>query len=239
MSHWLIEPAAHNNALWCDAVCRVHGRPGEFHDGLWLNRLGTPAFYPDVVTLAGPPPGQMRAIAALIEQRPGRLWAVKDSFACLDLRPLGFAPLFDAAWIGLDSDTPQRLPLPADHRSTLIHSPAELALWEEAWAGERPAASPTFRPALLTDDILFVAIMTEGRIVGGGILNRGAGVVGLSNVFARRISAESVWSDLVTRARHAFPGQPLVGYEQAGDLAAPLRAGFIPLGNLQVWLSTP
>ena len=34
--------AAHNNALWCDAVCRAHDRPGEFHDTLWLTRLGAP-----------------------------------------------------------------------------------------------------------------------------------------------------------------------------------------------------
>jgi hypothetical protein len=36
--------AAHNNAMWCDAVCRAHDRPGEFHEALWLTRLGTPRF---------------------------------------------------------------------------------------------------------------------------------------------------------------------------------------------------
>ena len=30
--------AARNNAEWCDAVCRAHGNPGEFHDDIWLNR---------------------------------------------------------------------------------------------------------------------------------------------------------------------------------------------------------
>ena len=30
--------AARNNAQWCDAVCRAHGNPGEFHDDIWLNR---------------------------------------------------------------------------------------------------------------------------------------------------------------------------------------------------------
>jgi hypothetical protein len=32
--------AAHNNAMWCDAVCRAHDHPGEFHGALWLTRLG-------------------------------------------------------------------------------------------------------------------------------------------------------------------------------------------------------
>jgi hypothetical protein len=38
--------AARNNALWCDAVCRAHDRPGEFHDTPWLTRLGALRFYP-------------------------------------------------------------------------------------------------------------------------------------------------------------------------------------------------
>src|SRR3954464_2111305 len=60
--------AAQNNAIWCDAVCRAHDRPGEFHEVLWLNRLGTPRFYPDVVTTAGveATPTQIAAIADLI-----------------------------------------------------------------------------------------------------------------------------------------------------------------------------
>jgi len=39
--------AARNNAEWCDAVCRAHGNPGEFHDGIWLNRKPVPRFYPN------------------------------------------------------------------------------------------------------------------------------------------------------------------------------------------------
>ncbi|WP_223635000.1 hypothetical protein [Corallococcus sp. EGB] len=32
---WL--PAVQNNAEWCDTVCRAHGHPGRFEQGLWLN----------------------------------------------------------------------------------------------------------------------------------------------------------------------------------------------------------
>src|SRR6202795_4077761 len=83
--------AAHNNALWCDAVCRAHDRPGEFYDTLWLTRLGTPRFYPDAVTIAGveAAPAQMEAIAALVGSTRRREWFVKDSFQSLDLDLLG------------------------------------------------------------------------------------------------------------------------------------------------------
>ena len=89
--------AARNNALWCDAVCRAYGRPGEFHDTLWLTRLGAPRFYPDAVTLSGSEsaPAQIEAIAALVGSTREREWAVKDSFQALELNSLGFEPLFE------------------------------------------------------------------------------------------------------------------------------------------------
>jgi hypothetical protein len=92
--------AAYNNALWCDAVCSAHDCPGEFHEKLWINRLGTPRYYPDVVTLAGAvtAPAQTAAIFALVQSPRRTGWSVKDSFHCLDLSELGFTPLFDAEW---------------------------------------------------------------------------------------------------------------------------------------------
>src|SRR5580692_2295285 len=79
--------AAHNNALWCDAVCRAQDRPGEFHQALWLARLETPRFYPNAVTTAGveTAPAQLGAIADLIGSNRRRAWFVKDSFHCLRL----------------------------------------------------------------------------------------------------------------------------------------------------------
>src|SRR5215471_9267661 len=82
--------AARNNALWCDAVCRAHDRPGEFHDTLWLNRLGAPRFYPDAVTLSGveSAPAQIETIATLVGSAREREWAIKDSFQSLELNSL-------------------------------------------------------------------------------------------------------------------------------------------------------
>ncbi|WP_234681932.1 hypothetical protein [Bradyrhizobium monzae] len=102
--------AAHNNAMWCDAVCRAHDHPGEFHEALWLTRLGTPRFYPDAVTTAGveAAPAQLEVIADLIGSNRRREWFVKDSFHCLHLESLGFETLFDAEWITMSGAAGRR-----------------------------------------------------------------------------------------------------------------------------------
>ena len=234
-------PAAYNNAMWCDAVCRAHDRPGEFHETLWLTRLGTPRFYPDVVTTADveAAPAQLKAIVDLIGSTRRREWFVKDSFHSLRLNSLGFEPLFDAEWIAMSGARPDvRHNLP-DYRSTIVTDEAGLIAWERSWAGEeaKAAAIPqprVFMPRLLADDgIVFVSIQGEDDISGGGILNRGADVVGLSNLFGSKI--DWVWRSLTAIAGEVFPGLPLVGYEHGNDLAAAKLAGFETIGPLRIW----
>ena len=89
---------ARNNALWCDAVCRAHGVPGEFVGGLWLNRQPVPRFYSNVVTLSPKDPAGQRAwVEHLMTRRAS--FSVKDSFVALDLSRLGFDVLFEATWL--------------------------------------------------------------------------------------------------------------------------------------------
>src|SRR5829696_978573 len=95
-----VELAAHNNAIWCDTICRAHGIPAEFHDQLWLSRQPVPRFYPNAVTFALPP-GMKQLIQIqklLAEALPGSA-AVKDSFCRLELPPLAFRLLFEATWL--------------------------------------------------------------------------------------------------------------------------------------------
>jgi hypothetical protein len=235
--------AARNNALWCDAVCRAHDRPGEFHDALWLTPLGAPRFYPDAVTLSGMESAaeHMEAIAALVESARDREWAVKDSFHSLELNSLGFEPLFDAEWVALSPPPPDLTHHPAaEYRSTIVTGKAGLIAWEKAWAGEEGNAATisephVFMPALLAQpDILFISIQEDGGTVGGGILNRGSEVVGLSNLFGR-IGMEKVWRILVAMAVEAFPGLPLVAYDRGHELAAAHEAGFKTVGPLRIW----
>jgi hypothetical protein len=209
--------AALNNAHWCDAVCRAHGRPGTFLPHAWVNAEPVPRFYPNAVTIA-------HDEAAIAEQRstidillkshlPGR-WAVKDSFNALDLSRQGFDVLFEASWI--------RNVMPVDGPSTDI-------AWQQETQGKTP---------LPFDDANF-AMFTGRRgygVVAGGMLYRADGVVGLSNVVADAADAVAVWRSLSLLATKMFPRMPLVGYESGRELQAASDAGFETGDPLLVWV---
>jgi hypothetical protein len=160
----LIVQAAENNALWCDAVCRANGAPGVFYDSIWINQHHVPPFYPNAITLTpGGAAEQLALIRELAAERSS--FSVKDSFAALDLRPLGFDVLFEATWLGRTADG--RRPTAEGGRRTTDHElgegpgsaspggrgpaagsqqsaplawsvvggPEALARWEAAWAG--------------------------------------------------------------------------------------------------------
>lgn len=227
---------AANNAGWCDAVGRAHGLPGEFHPALWLNRAAMPPYYPNAVTLTpDETAAQLTAIGGLAATQPAL--AVKDSFATLDLRPLGFDVLFEATWLWREADAP----LPAGRALdwSAVAGADGLAYWEAAWAGRDapPAgAERIFRPPLLAEPgVTFLAGTRGGRIVAVAVANQTGAVVGLSNVFTPDGDAAAVYAEAVAFAGRLFPGRALVGYERGDDLAAALRAGFAPVGLLRVW----
>jgi hypothetical protein len=236
-----LRDAAENNARWCDAVCRAHGCPGEFQEGLWVNLLPVPPFYPNAVTT------DERAVVAQLQQiqritaRLGSGWGVKDSFRTLDLVPLGFRPLFDATWIYRAADLALLGRAPCGVRWDRIPSaPGPLAEWETSWrGGPHTAKSRQFPPALLHEEgVAFLAARRGGvgPIVAGAIVNRTGEVAGLSNVFAQDGDLAGCWTGCVALASALFPGLPLAGYEQGAQLDAALAAGFEPLGSLRVWL---
>ena len=198
-------------------MCRAAGRPGRFLPGLWINAQEVPRFYPNMVTLAADAAAQDDQLANLeilaASHLPGR-WAVKDSFAALDLARRGFEPLLEASWI--------RATVPAEGPTTDIE-----------WRRE-----DTDRQPLPHGDPAFVRFTGRRgfRVVAGGMLYRGAGVVGLGNVVAEAPDAVAVWRSLIVLAAQAFPRLPLVGYESGDDLAAALDAGFEIGDPLRVWV---
>lgn len=170
----------------------------------------------------------------LLHAAPSRSLSVKDSFGCLDIGILGFAPLFDAEWFcafELDLRVPNNA---GSVRWTFVGSDADLARWEQAW---RPGSMlRTFRPKLLArPDIRFVYGLVDDKPIGGGILNATDEVTGLSNVFASGIATEAVLQGLVSMAWTWRPRQLLVGYESGADLAAARRVGFETIGRLRIW----
>ncbi|MCA0303395.1 MAG: hypothetical protein LCH95_13415 [Proteobacteria bacterium] len=179
-----------------------------------------PRFYPNLVTLAADAEAQAEQRANLdilaASHLPGR-WAVKDSFAALDLARHGFDVLLEASWM--------RAVLPVDG------PPGDIE-WrrEDKGSQKLPYDDPDF--AWFTGRRGF-------RVVAGGMLYRAAGVVGVANVVAEAADAVAVWRSLIVLAAQAFPRLPLVGYEQGEELAAALDAGFEIGDPLRVWVRSP
>jgi hypothetical protein len=274
-----VSSAARNNAEWCAAVCRTHAIPYEVDDAAWSSPRRTPAYYPDAVTLR--PDAREDDVLRRIDTSWG--CSVKDSFATLDLTAHGFTPLLHGRWFhrpasepatapgtgpGKDTDTGIPNKGEADACAATVRDPERLAAWISAWHGggvtpdgEVPAVPDVFRPSLLLDpEVRVLAVRdrdggSRGPLVGGAVLNLGAGLVGVTNVFTvARDATPRVWSAVVRGAAEHFPHVPLVGYAAAtGAHAAtgpagttttnpgpateiPLPPGFRPLGSLRVWL---
>jgi hypothetical protein len=216
--------AVRNNAIWCDVVCRAHGRPGKFLPDLWINHQPTPRFYPNVVTLTRPRDvsTQLRAIALLDERGLTGDWGVKDSFCALDLAASGFQVVVEAHWLW----RPATLPPPRAERTGIrwarIKDAAALTVWEAAWEGPTGDEAPplVFLPGLLA----------------GAVASRTDDVVGLSNVFTPAVDGVHFWAGCVAGAMAAFPGLPLVGYEGGEALSIAQTLGFATVGPLRVWI---
>ncbi|WP_329456205.1 hypothetical protein [Streptomyces sp. NBC_01497] len=260
-----IASAARNNAEWCAAVCRSHGIPYETGEAAWWSVRRTPAYYPDAVTLR--PDAVAEDILRRVDTSAG--CSVKDSFATLDLTAHGFTPLLHGTWFHRPADPPGNPSgAPAGPRTVpgsrttadVVRDAGRLAAWVSAWHGGSgtgsgaegdsgrhiPAAPDVFRPTLLRDPAVRVlTVHRDGAPVGGAVLNLGAGLVGVTNVFTLGApGTPSVWSAVVRAAADHFPGVPLVGYatesgpDAEADAGEPLPPGFRPLGALRVWLRT-
>ncbi|MFC8132100.1 hypothetical protein [Streptomyces sp. NPDC057302] len=229
--------AARNNAEWCDAVCRAHGLSGEFDAGTWSSARRTPPLYPDGISLT--PEASARDLVARIDTAsPG--CSVKDSFACLDLEPLGFEVLFEAQWIHRPAGAAPAGLSPAVRWEPLKGADS-LSAWEDAWS-DGDGSTALFRPELLDGATTFLAgTSRDGRIVAGAVASPDESVVGISNLFATGDEPggeESAWSGCLTEVARLWPGLPVVGYESGESLDAAVRQGFSPIGPLRVWLHT-
>jgi hypothetical protein len=231
--------AARNNAELCDAVCRAHENPGEFHDDMWLNRNPVPRFYPKAGTLAVSGPRQLALIDELIAARLPPGWAVKDSFSMLDLGSRGFRILFDAEWIYLPvSRVKEIAAVRTSTRWEIVRDAFALAEWESAWSRSSGDTSKDriFLPPLLENkDVALSAGFRDGHIVAGALANRSDGVVGWSNFFAPAAEMFDQSAAALATISAAFPGLPIVGYEHGDDLGNAHSVGFESIGPLRIW----
>jgi hypothetical protein len=233
----LIRRAALNNARWCDAVCRAHGAAGDFRADMWLNRREVPRLYPNVVTLNEDVDEQLRGIEDLERALPSG-WAVKDSFATLDLTALGFRVLFEAHWIVRSESAPLPDATLEGVRWATITTAHDLTRWERAWRAapgnqipEKDAA--IFGPALLIEhEVVVIAAYQDGEIVAGFIANRSDGLVGFTNMFLPARKAGVFAAGCVAAISTAFPGMPIMAY--APKPAASRALGFEAIGPLRI-----
>jgi hypothetical protein len=209
--------AALNNATWCASVIRAHGKAAHFAPTLWWSVEPSPPLYPRAITLA--PTLDSGATQRLARLSPGD--AVKDCFAALALD--GFDLLFDGTWFW-------RAPKGGSPAPVYVRTPEALARWIAAW-GEGEGILPE---TLLADPSVLILALGED-LEAGCILNRGAELAGLSNLFGRDAAARA---RMIEAAAREAGQHPLVGYEAAGADEDWRSAGFQPLGPLRVLLKS-
>lgn len=243
MERTALRSAVWNNAIWCDAVCRAHGTPGEFLTGAWVCRAPAPPFYPNIVTLAGKEDtAALGYVQELLDQGLPGGWGVKDSFGSLDLSEYGFERLFEAEWIHKPGGSPPpQVDIPGVHWRRISRA-GELQAWERAWLGEG-ADSPSqgrhriLLPALLGDEsVVILGAFRGGQIVAGVIGTVSGDVVGVSNVFVRSEGRLPYLNGCVEQLQKRFPGRGLVGYEGGAALQEIHKVGFQSIGPLRIWV---
>jgi hypothetical protein len=217
--------AAHNNAEWCDVVCRTHGVETRFDRDVWVALHRSPPLYPDAVTLTE----EVLTGRMLRRVDTSSGCSIKDSLAALDLSPHGFRVLFEAEWI---HRRPPDRPVPDSLTWHRVRTPDELRAWGAAHGG-----GAVFRPALLHDPAVAIVVACDGDAVAAGAIgHRGTAAIGVSNLFANTAPIDQVWMGAVAAICTQFPDLPLVGYETGVHLLAARRAGFVSVGPLRVWL---
>jgi len=237
----LWQQAAANNAAWCDAMLRSHGRATSTTPHLWQTSGKPPLYYPHAVTLGGQchAKAQYADIARMTEttQRAGRRLAIKDSFTSLDLAPLGYEVLFSADWLCLSAGTQVRPDTDVAATWQPVHSASDLQQWELAWHGAGQAPGTFLLPLLAHHAVTILAGYRDGQIVAGCSLYRSESTVGYTNLFMPTDDPESWRKACIAEIARRHPDCPLIGYESDTDSMAMQEIGCRKIGSLQVWQS--
>ena len=234
MSDSLLLDAIRNNAEWCDAFVRASGGAAEFRESWWWNGARSPELYPNLITLSRlDRTQQLDAIQQLLERGLGTDWGVKDSFAALDLKPLGFRLLFDAQWFGIATAPLSEEDEEDDIDWFFVEDEETFDEWQDAWGEE----SDFFPPALLEDpNIAFAFARTDETISAGAIFNRDAGVCGFSNFFVAADEQAQFFPSALAKARAWSGGLTVVGYTSEAALDELAFEALERLGPLRIWL---
>jgi hypothetical protein len=210
---------------WYDDLCALHGVGSILVDGLWSALDTPPPLHSDAVVVE--PGVTADRVLARLDGRDR--CGVKDSFATMDLAGLGMELLFSATWIHREPAPDRRPGAPAGW--VPVTGADELS----AWTGQHDTREVLLPPLLRRAHFRILARYVDDHIVAGAIARLGSGTVDVSNVYA--VPGHRVdWAELAEVVGAFFPGRQLVGYERGDALAAALDGGFVPLGELRVWV---
>jgi hypothetical protein len=221
-----VDTAVFNNIVWCGIVCDTHGITQTSNEYVWGLLSKAPTFYPEVITSSRD--ATIEDVKAFIESR--EIYSIKDSYANLDMLPIGFNILFEAEWIYHASVTDVE---PIHTPWHVIRTEKDLAKWTFANGLEN-----VIKPDLLKQKDVKIFKYEKNGEISGFIANLSANAVGISNVFSIGNAYESLWRDITKIVSIEFPGLPMVGYEQNEDLPAALLAGWTSIGPLRVWVKS-
>lgn len=222
----MLDTAVLNNVVWCGIVCDTHGISQTSKENVWGLMSKAPAFYPDIVTSNKEVTED--EIIDFIGSR--EIFSIKDSYANLDLSPIGFKILFEAEWI-------YHKPIynfnffQSDWR--VITTESDLAKWTKI-----QGTGNVIKPILLKREDVRIFMLEKKDGISGFIANIGAGAVGITNIFSSEHTIEDLWSTLPKVVSNEFPGLPLVGYEQDGNLTVAIQSGWASIGPLRVWIKS-
>jgi hypothetical protein len=210
---------------WYEDLCALHGVGTMLDDGVWSALQPPPPLHSDAVVVE--PAASVDRVVARLD---GRVHCgVKDSFANVDLSGEGMDLLFAATWLHRDGGRWEQRPLPSGW--VVVRTADRLA----EWTGQHDTADVLLPPLLRRGHFRFLAKQVDDRIVAGAVARLGSGAVDVSNVHAEPGHPVD-WAELADAVGACFPGRPLAGYERGEALDAALAGGFVPVGDLRVWV---
>jgi hypothetical protein len=207
---------------WYEDLFTLHGVGSVLDGGLFSASGPPPPLHSDAVVVE--PEVTADSVLARLDGRAHG--GVKDSFAAMDLSGEGMDLLFAATWIFREAA--QR---PATTGWTVVTSVDELA----EWTAQHDTAQVLLPPLLDRAHFRILARREGGRIVAGAVARLGSGIVDVSNAYAVP-GHELDWAELARAVGGHFPDRPLVGYERGDALTAARDGGFVPVGDLRVWV---
>lgn len=220
-----LRSAVDANVGWYEDLCTLHGVGSILVDGVWSALDRPPRLHSDAVVVE-PEVTADRLLAPMDGRAHG---GVKDSFATMDLTGDGMELLFSATWIHREAEPARRRTVPRGW--VAVTDPHALALW----TGQHDTSEVLLPPLLQRAHFRIMAKQVDDRIVAGAVVRLGSGTVDVSNVWV--VPGHHLdWAELAGVAGATFPGRPLVGYERGEALDAALDGGFVPVGELRVWV---